>query len=176
MIFLKLESNCIKVGEFAEVYQPKTISQNELADDGLYWVYGANGIIGKYHNYNHEESQVCITCRGNTCGVVNISHPKSWITGNAMVVNVDKAQDKVLKKYLYYFLCGYNFSPIISGSGQPQIVRNPIENILLPLPSIEEQNSIVKKIDTIVNKLQIEIQLTNLFSRQKQYLLAQMFI
>ena len=175
-IFSTMKTKIVKVGELAEVYQPRTISQRELMENARYLVYGANGIIGKYHNYNHEESQVCITCRGNTCGAVCFTQPQSWITGNAMVINVDKVQDMLSKKFLYYYLCGYNFTPIISGSGQPQIVRKPIEDIWLPLPTLKEQIFIVKKIDAIDNKLQIENKLVDLFSKQKQYLLQQMFI
>lgn len=53
----------------------------------------------------------------------------SWITGNAMVINTDKYQDKVCKRYLYHYLSAYNFNSIISGSGQPQIVRTPLEKL-----------------------------------------------
>ena len=74
----------VKLKEIAEVYQPQTISQRELTDSG-FDVYGANGIIGKYGRYNHEFEQVVIGCRGN-CGAVNFTKPKSWITGNAMVI------------------------------------------------------------------------------------------
>jgi len=44
-----------KLEEVCEMYQPKTISSKEMVDDGAYPVFGANGIIGKYDQYNHEE-------------------------------------------------------------------------------------------------------------------------
>ena len=116
------------LSEIAQIYQPQTISSTELTEDG-FLVYGANGIIGKYKDYNHETEQICITCRGNTCGMVNYTKPMSWITGNAMVINTDKYQDKVCKRYLYHYLSAYNFNSIISGSGQPQIVRTPLEKL-----------------------------------------------
>jgi restriction endonuclease S subunit len=68
-----------QLGDVCELYQPKTISSKEMVDDGDYPVFGANGIIGKYDKYNHEEPQLLITCRGATCGSINISEPKSWI-------------------------------------------------------------------------------------------------
>ena len=40
--------------------QWKTIAVSDLNENG-YWVYGANGIIGQYKNYNHEESVIMIT-------------------------------------------------------------------------------------------------------------------
>ena len=63
-------SNNVYLSEIAQIYQPQTISSAELTEDG-FLVYGANGIIGKYKDYNHKTEQICITCRGNTCGMVN---------------------------------------------------------------------------------------------------------
>jgi type I restriction enzyme S subunit len=68
------------------MYQPQTITTKDLIRNGDYPVYGANGVIGYYNKFNHEESQLLVTCRGATCGSVNISTPFSWINGNAMVV------------------------------------------------------------------------------------------
>lgn len=124
----RVYGNNVYLSEIAQIYQPQTISSTELTEDG-FLVYGANGIIGKYKDYNHETEQICITCRGNTCGMVNYTKPMSWITGNAMVINTDKYQDKVCKRYLYHYLSAYNFNSIISGSGQPQIVRTPLEKL-----------------------------------------------
>jgi hypothetical protein len=64
------------LGEMCEMYQPKTISGKEMVADGEYPVFGANGIIGHYDRFNHEDPQLLITCRGATCGSVNISAPK----------------------------------------------------------------------------------------------------
>lgn len=41
------------LAELSEMYQPKTISGKDLIAAGNYFVYGANGIIGKYNQYNH---------------------------------------------------------------------------------------------------------------------------
>ena len=32
--------------------------------DGEFPVFGANGVIGKYDKYNHEDAQLLVTCRG----------------------------------------------------------------------------------------------------------------
>mgnify|MGYP000523731721 CR=1 FL=1 len=66
----RVYGNNVYLSEIAQIYQPQTISSTELTEDG-FLVYGANGIIGKYKDYNHETEQICITCRGNTCGMVN---------------------------------------------------------------------------------------------------------
>ena len=171
----RVYGNNVHLSEIAQIYQPQTISSTELTEDG-FLVYGANGIIGKYKDYNHETEQICITCRGNTCGMVNYTKPMSWITGNAMVINTDKYQDKVCKRYLYHYLSGYNFNSIISGSGQPQIVRTPLEKLKITLPTISEQKQKAMILDKIQDKIDISHKILNLYIRQKQHLLRQMFI
>ena len=165
----------VPLSKIAKIYQPQTISSTELTEEG-FWVYGANGIIGKYKDYNHKTEQICVTCRGNTCGMVNYTKPMSWITGNAMVINTDEHQDKVNKRYLYHYLSAYNFNSIISGSGQPQIVRSPLEQIKIQLPTISEQKKKVRLLDMIQGNIEICNNVLSLYLQQKQYLLRHMFI
>ncbi len=146
-----------KLGEVGDIYQPKTISQNVLTKEG-YYVYGANGIIGKYKEYNHEYEQIALTCRGNTCGTVNYTKPKSWITGNAMVVNLDNSKTAT-KRFIYYQLCNTNFGYLITGSGQPQITGD-IKKHKIYLPSLPEQEKIASfltALDDIIEKTEQKI-------------------
>ena len=167
-------SNSMLLGMVADIYQPQTIPTSLLNDTLQYPVYGANGVIGKYSEYNHENSQICIACRGNTCGTVNYSKPKSWITGNAMVINTDKYD--VNKRFLFHQLCTVNYSPLISGSGQPQIVRAPLEKMKIWFPNEDIQERIATLFDTIEDRALIEETTLILAERMKQYLLNQMFI
>ena len=135
-----------------DMYQPKTISTKELIENGKYLVYGANGIIGRYDKYNHEKSQLLVTCRGATCGAVNISEPYSWINGNAMVIN--PKNEKLDLKYLsYIFQSEVNFGKLITGSAQPQITRQSLLPVLFPLPPLSEQQRIVNRIESMFAKL-----------------------
>lgn len=167
-------SSYIPLGEIAQLYQPKTIATSELEETG-YLVYGANGVIGRYHSYNHEQPQICITCRGNTCGQVTITEPFSWITGNAMVVNIDTNKD-IDQSYLFHFLSSYNFNPIITGSGQPQIVRSPLAKIHIPHVEINEQRKISRVFDSVISKIDSEQNMLRQFHLQKNYLVNLMFI
>lgn len=171
----KTDGYIVYLSEIAKIYQPQTISLSEFTEEG-YLVYGANGIIGKYREYNHRTEQICITCRGNTCGMVNYTKPKSWITGNAMIVNTDNYQDKICKRYLYHYLSTYNFNSIISGSGQPQIVRSPLEKLKVKLPAILKQKQIATFLDKLQNQIEINNNILHLYLQQKQYLFRQMFI
>jgi len=140
-----VESN---LGESCELYQPQTITTKDLIEDGKYLVYGANGVIGKYDKYNHEEPQLLVTCRGATCGSVNISSPFSWINGNAMVVKPKHKEISV--RYLEYFFRGaVDLTKAITGAAQPQITRQSLSPIGFKYPQLITQQKIVAKLDAI---------------------------
>ncbi len=149
--------------------QWKTLSTSELIENGLYDVYGANGIIGKYNAYNHEESVVTITCRGATCGNVHITSPKAYVNGNAMCL--DNLNENIcLKKYLYYYLQNYNMKKVISGSAQPQITVRGLSKIEIKLYGINTQKVIINRLEKLegligIRKKQIKY-LDNLIKSQ----------
>ena len=152
----------LKLLEACEVYQPKTIPKKDLIEDGKYFVYGANGKIGRFNEYNHSEEEVLLGCRGSV-GSLNISEPYSWITGNAMVVKPKSNQ--LLKKYIYYFLNSLDKKNIITGSSIPQITRKSLETTEIPVPSLKEQDRIVERLDRFEKLI---LQLKNNRHRQIQ--------
>ena len=126
--------------ELCNPKQWKTVSTSELTSTG-YPVYGANGVIGYYSNYNHEKETLLITCRGATCGTLNICNPFSYINGNAMAL--DDLSDEIDIKYLYYFLLSRGLSDTITGSAQPQIVRQSLKNVRVIYPNLDAQKRII---------------------------------
>lgn len=134
------------LGDMCEMYQPKTISIKETTDDGPFPVYGANGVIGRYHTFNHEDPQLLITCRGATCGSVNMSEARSWITGNAMVVRPKNGAID-LRFLEYMFRGGLDISKAITGAAQPQITRTSLSPIQVSYPEPPEQQRIVDFLD-----------------------------
>jgi type I restriction enzyme S subunit len=124
--------------------QWKTISGKDLLESG-YPVYGANGKIGFYNSYTHKHPTLLITCRGATCGSINISEPKSYVNGNAMAL--DNLSEEVDLYYLKYYLEYRKFDDVISGSAQPQITGKGLSKVKIPLPPLDQQ----KKIAAILN-------------------------
>lgn len=134
--------------EICHPKQWKTISSDMLEPQG-YPVYGANGIIGYYSEYNHEKATLLITCRGATCGALNICEPFSYVNGNAMAL--DNLSSEVDLKYLYYYLLARGLSDTITGSAQPQIVRQSLEKVTIDYPMLEEQCHIAATLDKVSN-------------------------
>lgn len=146
---VKIESkwDITTLDKTCEIYQPKTITSQEVQNKGAYKVFGANGVIGYYSEYNHEESEIAITCRGATCGTVNFTEPKSWITGNAMVVK--PKNDSLLQDYLKNYLINTDLSSVITGTAQPQITRTNLAPFPIPLPPKNIQQKIVAEIEKL---------------------------
>lgn len=146
-----------KLCELCNPKQWKTISSNKLIDDG-YPVYGANGVIGYYNEYNHENRTILITCRGATCGTINICEPFSYVNGNAMAL--DDLSPDIELKYLFYYLTYRGMKDVITGSAQPQIVRQSLNNVKITYPLLEEQRKIAETLD----------KLSDLIAKRKQQL------
>ncbi len=148
----------IRLVDVCNPKQWKTIPTGELLKEG-YPVYGANGVIGYYSEYNHENPVVVITCRGATCGSINLTVPKAYVTGNAMCL--DNVRNDIELEYLYYFLKHYDFKYVISGSAQPQITRQGLEKVYISYCSRDQQVQIVeklKKVESIIRIRSEEIQ------------------
>jgi type I restriction enzyme S subunit len=133
------------LGDVCHVYQPETISQKQMAG-GEYAVYGANGPIGWHNQFNHEEAQLILGCRGS-CGSVHITAPRSWINGNAMVVQ--PKTDLIAPAYLAYALRGgVDLKDSITGTAQPQITRASLMPVAISYPeALSEQQRIVALLD-----------------------------
>ena len=134
-----------KLTDLCNPKQWKTIAAKELLEEG-YPVYGANGIVGYWREYNHETETLAIACRG-TCGTVNVIPPKSYINGNTMCL--DNISNDVDLKYLFYYLKAYDFNKVISGTAVPQITIESLKKIDVLIPSKKEQKRIVYIFDIL---------------------------
>ena len=139
--FIEMFGNVGETRSLCEICRPKqwpTIPTKDFTEDG-YFVYGANGVIGHYSEYNHEHATILMACRGASCGAINISQPKSYITGNAMCM--DEVIPDISFEYLAYYLSNYDYKTIITGGAQPQITYTNLKKVMVPIPSYNDQQS-----------------------------------
>ena len=157
---MRTERKVLTLADVCHVYQPETISKRTLPADGKYPVYGANGQIGFNDKYNHENSELLLGCRGSV-GSIHISDPFSWINGNAMVVQ--PFDGVVTRDYLKYALMGgIDIKRAISGTAQPQITRESLSTIAIPVPPINLQNKIVDYLNEAMPEVSLLESNTNL--------------
>lgn len=134
----------VKLTDICRPKQWKTISGDEISSEGKYPVYGANGKMGFFHEYNHIDETLLIGCRG-TCGTLHITEKFSYTNGNAMALdNLDK---KANIKFLYYFFSKRGFNDVVSGGVQKQITIQNLQRIEIPLPNLAIQQRIAAILD-----------------------------
>ena len=158
----------MRICDIADLYQPKTLSGSDMVENGLYNVYGANGIIGKYNSYNHENRTIAITCRGASCGNFLMTLPKSWITGNAMVVS---PHAEISQEYLYYTLSKDRISPFITGSAQPQITRENLSNLLVVIADEKNMTAFSTFSDVVRSKIESSVSENEELTKLRDWLL-----
>jgi type I restriction enzyme S subunit len=111
----------VRLEDFCFLSYGKNLPKEKFKENGDYKVYGANGIIGFYDKYTHEQPTVLVSCRGEYSGVINITEPYSFITNNSIPLTI-KNEKTLNPKFLYYFLKILPREGIVSGSAQPQVV------------------------------------------------------
>ena len=150
-------NNTKKLGELCNIKYGKGLPTTKIEEEG-YPVYGGNGIIGYYHEFMYNDSQVLISCRGAASGNVIVSKPKSFVTNNSLILESDRKYHHYLKQYSldnYY----YEYT---TGSAQPQITIDNIKDIVLIVPSDELLEAYNKQMDCLELKF-----FANLEEREK---------
>lgn len=138
-----------KLGEICEILdnKRKPISKNKRIA-GEYPYYGATGIVDYVNDYIFDERLVLVGedgakwCSGdNTAFIVE---GKVWVNNHAHVL---KPKNNLIDSYLVYYLNHQDLSDYITGLTVPKLNQEKLRSIPIPLPSLEEQKTIVAKLD-----------------------------
>jgi restriction endonuclease S subunit len=133
---------------------------------GIYTVYGGNGIIGTHNQYFIEESTIIIGRVGEYCGAVHLSKPKSWVTDNSMFVNSFLTEDD--KKYLYYTITHLNLNLFANKGSQPNISQSIVLDKKIPIISPENQVKLVAEIEKCEAKIKEAQEVINGITKRKE--------
>lgn len=139
--------NLARLGDIFEIVYGKGLPTTELTETG-FDVFGANGIIGKYREYNYEDIQLLVSCRGAYSGKANISPPMCFITSNTLVLK--NSWKSLSLKFFYYALTIADKEKIVTGSAQPQVTTTNIDPFVVAVPPLAEQHRIVAKVDELM--------------------------
>jgi len=162
-----------KLGEISRMYQPLTITGNDVLPDGVP-VFGANGFIGFFSEANHIEDQVTISARGEGTGTPSYVHGPVWITGNSMVVNVDDFD--INKYFLFANLTANSLKKYVTGGAQPQLTRDVLVKVPITLPNADEQQKISSFFQQLDNTITLHQRKLDLLKETKKGFLQKMFV
>ncbi len=158
-----------KFGDVCDILdsQRKPVAKGNRSH-GVYPYYGANGILDYVDDYIFDGTYLLLGEDGSVINKDN-SPVLHWATGKIWVNNhahILQENDKALLRYLYYALQCTDVSDIVRGM-PPKLNQANMRTILIPIPSISEQNRIVEILDTFTAS--IDNLKEQIAQRRKQY-------
>jgi type I restriction enzyme S subunit len=117
-----------------------SVERNKKSKKGLYPYIGANNIVGYIDEYIFDEKILCIAEDGGSWGLgeqcAKIYYGKTWVNNHAHVlIENGKANLEYIKGYLN----ATDLNKYITGSTRGKLTKTALENIKIPLPSLQEQ-------------------------------------
>jgi len=122
----------------------------ERLDDGMFSVYGSNGLIGKATNSNFPKNSIIIGRVGSYCGSVHFSNKPCWVTDNAICATAKEDNNPF---FLLYLLRHLNLNNWRSGSGQPLLNQTTLNSIEVRVPPPTTQKTIGEFIWTLDDRI-----------------------
>ncbi len=143
------------VVELGKIIKLKNGKRPVFDDNGMFPVYGANGIMGYSNNYIIDSDFILIIGRVGASGEVNLSSGKIWVSDNAIYSeNYDKT--KTFPVFLYYLLKFLDINQYATKTTHPIITQTLLKKIKIPLPPIEEQKAIAERLKSIDDLIEIK--------------------
>jgi type I restriction enzyme S subunit len=145
----------VTIGDIATIVPGKYLPKSEYVEDGDYFVYGSNSVMGKYSKFLIEPPHTVMAAIGAYAGAVRYSPEPSWVNNNAFGLLVKPA---VLPGYFYLWLNSkLDLSTVVAGTGQPYVQRPSLNATKVALPPLSDQKRIVDvtaSVDTYIAALQ----------------------
>lgn len=174
-VLLNLSSNnfdMYRLGDVCEMKAGKFIEAIKISDYKSERTpipcYGGNGIRGYVAEANQHKDCPIIGRQGALCGNVNFATGAYYATEHAVVV---KSKGKYDQRYLFYLLTAMNLNQFKSQGAQPGLSVKRLEDLIVPVPPLEEQRRIVTildRFDALCNDLTSGLP-AEIEARRKQY-------
>lgn len=120
-----------KVKKLGDVVRFGTGKSIKPGGEGLYPVYGSNGIIGGSDESRHENG-VVIGRVGAYCGAVVYCRSKFWASDNTLVAY--PASKEVNAEFLYSLLAEAELSRYAGGAAQPLVTQTVLKQVEVLMP------------------------------------------
>jgi type I restriction enzyme S subunit len=147
-----------KLGELCEFIKTGKNKPTDNKTGTLYPYYGTGSITGYTDEYLYDGYYI-LTARNGTIGNCFLTDGKFFPSDHIFVIDIN---DKCLMKYVYYILLNNEkLDKLKTGVGIPNITKGTLENLIIPVPSIERQQEIVEYCeynDTLIKQLEKEIE------------------
>ena len=153
------------------VYANFSNGKKRPKNEGLYPVYGGNGILGYADDYNMENG-VIIGRVGAYCGSVYLETGKCWVSDNAIKAQAKDGTDLV---YLFYLLKRLKLNERQIGTSQPLLTQNILNNIEVNVPDFVYQQKVAGILSVLDKKIQLNRKINNNLEQQADALYQTFF-
>ncbi|MDA9841824.1 restriction endonuclease subunit S [Candidatus Marinimicrobia bacterium] len=152
------ESNKYKKMNWSEVLEIRSgrSQKSVLNPNGIYPIVGSAGKVMGYADDYICDEQTTIIGRKGTIDKPKFLRSKFWNVDTAFGLI---AGDLLENKYLYYFCLSFDFKIMDRGTTLPSLVKKDLLKILMPIPGVDLQKIIIKKLDS--TSLQIKKVISN---------------
>ena len=156
----------LKLREACEIRKGIRVVKKQLKENAQYPVF-QNSIapMGYYDQFNRNGNMPYIICAGSSSGSVGYCCTPFWAADDCFTIE----SSKVNIRYTYYALKknNNNLFRLVRKGSMPRLPHEAIDNMVIPIPSLVEQQRIVSILDTFEASISnLEAQLEQ---RQKQY-------
>ena len=146
------------LGEVFTLQAGKNITAKDISDkedsEHRFPCYGGNGLRGYVCSYNRNGRFPLIGRQGALCGNINFAEGLFYATEHAVVVETYCKTDV---EWAVHSLIHLNLNQYATSTAQPGLSVNTINEVLIPLPPIEEQGRIVRclnKWNTLIGQIE----------------------
>lgn len=155
--------NIVALKFLCSMQSGKTLSSEQISEEGKYPVYGGNGLRGYYSEANTFGDYLLVGRQGALCGNVHHVQGEFWATEHAVVTKCSALSDV---RYMYYLLLGMNLNQYASNTAaQPGLAVSQIINVKTCLAPIQEQKLIAvvldekcSQVDALIANVQAQIE------------------
>ena len=134
-----------RIGIFFHFSSGDSLTNEEIQDEGLYKVYGANGPRGYYHHTNLTGKHILIGRVGALCGNIHIVNEPIWVTEHALIA--EQISPGVYTDFAARVFESMNLGQYSKASAQPVIASSVVQRLQIPIPPSLEQRHIAKYLD-----------------------------
>ena len=134
----------------SEFQSGKNIKAEMITSQGLYPVYGGNGLRGFTESYNHDGDYILIGRQGALCGNIRKVTGRTYVTEHAIAVCASKENETTFLQYLFQKMRLGQYS---DQSAQPGLAVNKLLRLNIKVPSKIEQAKIAKILSLIDERI-----------------------
>lgn len=149
------------------------ITSANINQEGMYPVYGGNGIRGFTNTYTHDGVYVLIGRQGALCGNVRVISGKNYVSEHAIAVQANESNST---EWIGYLLDSMNLNSLSESSAQPGLSAKKLKELIVSVPCLGEQLKIAEFLKDIDFKINICRNKRDALKRLKRAFMQKMFV